>query len=101
MSDFVIQGFENFDIKPVRKRKAVSDTKMNAIKIFAAIFAILLLCELCVYFFVVPCLDKVEISWSGLSSYTKERRNFSMCRKKIHEFQYKRGKISPDVSSWH
>lgn len=72
MSDFVIQGFENFDIKPVRKRKAVSDTKMNAIKIFAAIFAILLLCELCVYFFVVPCLDKVEISWSGLSSYTKE-----------------------------
>ncbi|WP_296328128.1 FtsQ-type POTRA domain-containing protein [uncultured Treponema sp.] len=72
MSDFVIQGFENFDIKPVRKRKAVSDTKMNAIKIFAAIFGILLLCELCVYFFVVPCLDKVEISWSGLSSYTKE-----------------------------
>ena len=49
MSDFAIQGFENFDIQPVRKRKAVSDSKMNAIKIFAAIFGILLLCELCGY----------------------------------------------------
>ncbi len=72
MSDFVIQGFESFEVNTSRKRKAVSDTKMNAVKIFAAIFGILLLCELCVYFFIVPCLDKVEISWSGLSSYTKE-----------------------------
>ena len=72
MSDFVIQGFESFEVNTSRKRKTVSDTKMNAVKIFAAIFGILLLCELCVYFFIVPCLDKVEISWSGLSSYTKE-----------------------------
>lgn len=75
MSDFVIQGFENFEMHGSRKRKVVSDSKMNAIKIFAAIFGILLVCELCVYFFVVPCLDKVEISWSGLSSYSKESMN--------------------------
>ena len=71
MSDFVIQGFEGFEVHGSR-RKAVSAAKLNAIKIFAAIFSILLVCELCVYFFVVPCLDMVEISWSGLSSYTKE-----------------------------
>ena len=72
MSDFVIQGFENFEVHGSRRRKVVSDSKMNAIKIFAAIFGILLICELCVYFFVVPCLDKVEISWTGLSAYSKE-----------------------------
>ena len=75
MSDFVIQGFENFEVHGRRKRKAVSSSKMNAVKIFAAIFGILLICELCVYFFVVPCLDTVEISWSGLSSYSKESMN--------------------------
>ncbi|MCR4822718.1 MAG: FtsQ-type POTRA domain-containing protein [Treponema sp.] len=72
MSDFVLQGFERFDVEPARKRKTVSSAKMNAVKIFAAIFGILLLCELCVYFFVVPCLDTVEISWSGLSSYSSQ-----------------------------
>ena len=72
MSDFVIQGFEGFEAHGSRKRKAISGAKVNAVKIFAAIFGILLLCELCVYFFVVPCLDTVEISWSGLSSYSKE-----------------------------
>ncbi|WP_294427909.1 FtsQ-type POTRA domain-containing protein [uncultured Treponema sp.] len=72
MSDFVIQGFENFEVHGTRKRKVVSESKMNAVKIFAAIFGILLICELCVYFFVVPCLDKVDITWNGLSSYTKE-----------------------------
>ncbi|WP_296325926.1 FtsQ-type POTRA domain-containing protein [Treponema sp. UBA3813] len=75
MSDFVIQGFENFEVHGSRKRKTVSSSKMNAVKIFAAIFGILLICELCVYFFVVPCLDTVEISWSGLSSYSKESMN--------------------------
>ena len=75
MSDFLIQGFDNFEVHGSRKRKAVSSSKMNAVKIFAAIFGILLICELCVYFFVVPCLDTVEISWSGLSSYSKESMN--------------------------
>lgn len=75
MSDFVIQGFENFEPRGNRRRRAVSDSKLGAVKIFAAIFGILLLCELCVYFFVVPCLDTVEISWSGLSSYTRESMN--------------------------
>ena len=75
MSDFIMQGFENFEVHGSRKRKVVSDSKMTAVKIFAAIFGILLVCELCVYFFVVPCLDTVEISWSGLSSYTKESMN--------------------------
>ena len=75
MSDFVVQGFENFEVHGSRRKKVVPNSKMNAVKIFAAVFAILLLCELCVYFFVVPCLDKVEISWSGLSSYSKESMN--------------------------
>ena len=75
MSDFVIQGFENFEVHGDRKRKAISSSKMNAVKIFAAIFGILLLCELCVYFFLVPCLDTVEITWSGLSSYTSQSMN--------------------------
>ena len=44
MSDFVIQGFENFEVHGSRRRKVVSDSKMNAIKIFAAIFGILLIC---------------------------------------------------------
>lgn len=83
MSDFVIQGFENFEVHG-RRKKVVSDSKLNAVKIFAAIFGILLICELCVYFFVVPCLDKVEVSWSGLSSYTKESMNsvISQCLNK-------------------
>lgn len=72
MSDFVIQGFESFEVHSVKKRKPVPSSKMGAVKIFAAIFGILLVCELCVYFFVVPCLDTVEISWSGLSSYSEE-----------------------------
>lgn len=72
MSDFAIPAFENFEVYGSRKRKVVSDTKMAAVKIIAAIFVVLLLCELCVYFFVIPCLDRVEISWSGLSSYSKE-----------------------------
>ncbi len=75
MSDFVIQGFENFEVHGSRKDKGISESKMNAVKIFAAIFTILLLCELCVYFFVVPCLDTVEISWSGLSSYSAQSMN--------------------------
>ncbi|MBQ4379022.1 MAG: FtsQ-type POTRA domain-containing protein [Treponema sp.] len=89
MSDFVIQGFENFELYGRRKRKTVSDTKMTAVKIIAAIFAILLVCELCVYFFVVPCLDKVEISWTGLSSYTAESMNsviFPVSNKKFMNF---------------
>lgn len=83
MSDFVIQGFENFEVHG-RRKKVVSDSKLNAVKIFAAVFGILLLCELCVYFFVVPCLDKVEVSWSGLSSYSKESMNgvISQCLNK-------------------
>ncbi|MBQ9622503.1 MAG: FtsQ-type POTRA domain-containing protein [Treponema sp.] len=83
MSDFVIQGFENFEVHG-RRKKVVSDSKLNAVKIFAAIFGILLICELCVYFFVVPCLDKVEVSWSGLSSYSKESMNgvISQCLNK-------------------
>ena len=88
MSDFVIQGFENFEVHG-RRKKMVSDSKMNAVKIFAAIFGILLICELCVYFFVVPCLDKVEVSWSGLSAYTKESMNsvISQCiNKKFMNF---------------
>ena len=88
MSDFVVQGFENFEVHG-RRKKMVSDSKMNAVKIFAAIFGILLICELCVYFFVVPCLDKVEISWSGLSSYSKESMNgviSSVANKKFMNF---------------
>lgn len=75
MSDFVLQGFESFEIKPVRKKKHISSSRLNAVKIFAAIFGILLLCELCVYFFIVPCLDIVQISWSGLSSYSVQSMN--------------------------
>ena len=84
MSDFVIQGFEGFEAHGSRKRRAISESKMNAVKIFAAIFSILLLCELCVYFFVIPCLDKVEISWGGLSLYSKENMNgvISSCANK-------------------
>ena len=40
MSDFVIQGFENFEVHGSRKRKVVSETKLNAVKIFAAIFCL-------------------------------------------------------------
>ena len=83
MSDFVIQGFENFEVHG-RRKKVVSDSKLNAVKIFAAVFGILLLCELCVYFFFFFCLDKVEVSWSGLSSYSKESMNgvISQCLNK-------------------
>ena len=70
MSDFAFQGFEKFEVSQIRKVKKVSKTKTNAIKIFIAIFGILLVCELCVYLFIVPCMEKVEISWSGLTSYT-------------------------------
>ena len=37
MSDFVLQGFESFEIKPVRKKKHISSSRLNAVKIFAAI----------------------------------------------------------------
>ena len=75
MSDFVLQGFENFEVHGSRKNKSSSNSRFGAIKIFFAIFGILLLCELCVYFFVIPCLDTVQISWSGLSSYTVQSMN--------------------------
>jgi len=70
MSDFVVQGFENFEVSKMRKTRKISKAKTNAVKIFIAIFGILLVCELCVYAFIIPCMEKVEISWSGLSAYS-------------------------------
>ena len=75
MSDFVFQGFEGFEVVPVKKTKKTTGSKSNAIKIFVAIFGILLICELCVYLFIVPCMEKVDISWSGLSSYSSQTMN--------------------------
>lgn len=72
MSDFVFQGFEGSDIPREVSRRKSGGTKLGALKIFSAIFAILLVCELCVYLFVVPCLENVEISISGLFSYTSD-----------------------------
>lgn len=71
MSDFVFQDLETFGIsKPKKNRKS---EKTNLIKIFVAIFGILLLCELAVYFFIVPCMDKVQIYFNGLNNYSPEK----------------------------
>ncbi|WP_407428202.1 cell division protein FtsQ/DivIB [Treponema sp.] len=69
MSDFVFQGFENFEISGIKKSRKSSKNKTNVIKVFVAIFCILLVCEFLVYMLVIPCMDRVDISWSGLSSY--------------------------------
>lgn len=76
MSDFVfhsLDGFEGFEIKKSKSKKNKSSGKLNMVKVFVAIFSILLVCELCVYFFIVPCMEKVEIYFSGLSAYTPQQ----------------------------
>lgn len=76
MSDFVfhsLDGFEGFEVRKAKPKKAKKSGKMSLVKVFVAIFAILLACELCVYFLVVPCLEKVEIYFSGLSAYTPQQ----------------------------
>lgn len=76
MSDYVfhnLDGFEGFEIKKSKPKKSKKADKFSLVKIFVAIFSILLVCELCVYFLVVPCMDKAEIYFSGLSSYTPQQ----------------------------
>lgn len=76
MSDFVfhsLDGFEGFEVRKAKPKKAKKSGKMSLVKVFVAIFSILLVCELCVYFLVVPCLEKVEIYFSGLSAYTPQQ----------------------------
>ena len=76
MSDFVfhsLDGFEGFEVKKARPRKNKKSDKLSMIKIVVAIFSILLVCELGVYFFVIPCMDKVDIYFNGLSSYPPQQ----------------------------
>lgn len=76
MSDFVfhsLDGFEGFEVRKAKPKKAKKSGNMSLVKVFVAIFSILLVCELCVYFLVVPCLEKVEIYFSGLSAYTPQQ----------------------------
>ncbi len=76
MSDYVfhnLDGFEGFEIKKSKPKKNKKADKFSMVKVFVAIFSILLICELCVYFLVVPCMEKVEIYFSGLSSYTPQQ----------------------------
>lgn len=76
MSDFVfhsLDGFEGFEVRKANPKKAKKSGNMSLVKVFVAIFSILLVCELCVYFLVVPCLEKVEIYFSGLSAYTPQQ----------------------------
>lgn len=76
MSDFVfhsLDGFEGFEVRKSKQKKAKKSGNRSLVKVFVAIFSILLVCELCVYFLVVPCLEKVEIYFSGLSAYTPQQ----------------------------
>ncbi len=76
MSDFVfhsLDGFEGFEVKKARTRKNKKSNKLSMVKVAVAIFSILLICELGVYFFVIPCMEKVDIYFSGLSAYTPQQ----------------------------
>lgn len=76
MSDYVfhsLDGFEGFEVTKPKAKKSKRTDKFSMIKIFVAIFSILLICELGVYFFFIPCMDKVEIYFSGLSAYSPQQ----------------------------
>ncbi len=72
MSDFAFNGLDGFELSEIRVQKKKNSSKLNGIKIFVAIFGILLICELCVYLFVMPCMNEVTISWTGLKSYSPQ-----------------------------
>lgn len=71
MSDFAFNGFENFEITDSKRTKK-SSSKFKGIKIFIAISLILLVCELCVYLFIMPCMNNVNVNWTGLKSYSSQ-----------------------------
>lgn len=76
MSDYVfhsLDGFEGFEVTKTKAKKSKRTDKFSMIKIFVAIFSILLICELGVYFFFIPCMEKVEIYFSGLSAYSPQQ----------------------------
>lgn len=74
MSDYVFSGFENFDVSHERK-SSKKTSKVNLIKLFLSIFLLILFAEAIVYLFVIPSMQTVSISWSGLSHYSELEMN--------------------------
>ncbi|MBQ0050529.1 MAG: FtsQ-type POTRA domain-containing protein [Treponema sp.] len=72
MSDFVFQSLEGFEVGNSKKHKKSKDSKTGLIKVFVAIFSILLICELAVYFLVIPCMETVDVSFYGLKNYSNQ-----------------------------
>lgn len=76
MSDYVFQAFDN--VSQVSKSKSSGESKMNTLKLFVIVFCFLLVVEMLVYFLVIPCLQTVNVAWSGSSSYSEQELNHSI-----------------------
>lgn len=64
MSDIVFSSFEEFEAKANSKK----DSKSRAVKILFLILLTLLLIEGIVYFFAVPCMNNVKVSFRGFNN---------------------------------
>ncbi len=64
MSDIVFSSFEEFEAKANSKK----DSKSRAVKIVFLILLALLLIEGIVYFFAVPCMNNVKVSFRGFNN---------------------------------
>ncbi len=76
MSDYIFNGIEKFE--SASKTKNRKDSKMTALKLFISVFCVLLLIEVVVYFFVIPCLKTVTVSWTGSTSYSEAELNHAI-----------------------
>lgn len=70
MSDVVLDSSENYDSSVTKK---TSKKLEKGVKITLAILLVFLAIEFVVYFYVVPCLGNVKISWSGITDSEQEK----------------------------
>lgn len=70
MSDVILDSSENYDSSVTKK---TSKKLEKGVKILLAILLVFLAVEVVVYFFVVPCLGNVKISWSGITDSEQEK----------------------------
>lgn len=78
MSDFAFRSYNEFE----GSTKNEKNTKGKALKILFAVLFLLLLVELVVYLFVVPCMGSVRISFSGLEN-CNEQEIISVCGERL------------------
>lgn len=77
MTDIAFDSFYDFD-----KKKKNSGSKVKVLKILFTVLLSLLLLEMMVYIFVIPCLGNVRIKLTGLETIS-DREIISLCREEF------------------